>query len=117
MRLLAGGEFRPAGGFIGAGIEEFQRPRPVRPHDVLRVELEILDVRVSKTKPQQGILQARCTTLNQSDEPVQRFVINLVVQRRIFGCCIACVGGWRAPRHSSCVRASRLVLVASKYDG
>ena len=82
MKLLATGEFRPAGGFIGAGIEEFQWPRPVRPDDALSVELEILDVRVSKSKPQQGIVKARCTTLNQNNEPVQRYVINMVVQRR-----------------------------------
>ncbi|WP_414215221.1 MaoC/PaaZ C-terminal domain-containing protein [Cupriavidus necator] len=64
MKLLATGDFHPAGAFIGAGIEEFQWPRPVRPDDALSVEVEVLDARVSKSKP---IVKARCT----SAEPKQ----------------------------------------------
>src|SRR5690349_7175419 len=45
MRLLVGSEFRPAGGVIGAGVEELRWPQPVRPGDELRVESEILEVR------------------------------------------------------------------------
>ena len=28
MRLLVGGELKPAGGIVGAGLEEFRWPRP-----------------------------------------------------------------------------------------
>ena len=31
MRLLVESEFKPAGGIIGAGFDEFRWPRPVRP--------------------------------------------------------------------------------------
>jgi acyl dehydratase len=31
MRLLVGSDFKPAGGFIGAGLQELRWPRPVRP--------------------------------------------------------------------------------------
>ncbi|HSW81938.1 MAG TPA: MaoC family dehydratase [Usitatibacter sp.] len=82
MRLLVQGELKPAGGIIGAGFEEFRWPKPVRPGDVLRVESEILDVRESKSRPTQGIIKVRTTTLNQDGEPVQVFVGSLVVPRR-----------------------------------
>jgi len=82
MRLLIDGELKPAGGIVGAGFEEFRWPKPVRPGDVLRVESEILEVRQSKSRPEQGLIKVRTTTLNQNDEPVQVFVGSLIVPRR-----------------------------------
>ncbi|HLN08839.1 MAG TPA: MaoC family dehydratase [Xanthobacteraceae bacterium] len=82
MRLLVEGELRPAGGIVGAGFDEFRWPRPVRPGDELRVESEVLDVRPSKSRPEQGLIKVRTTTLNQDDEAVQVLVSNLVVPRR-----------------------------------
>jgi acyl dehydratase len=82
MRLLVLSDLKPAGGLIGAGVEEFRWPRPVRPGDELRVESEVLEVRPSKSRPEQGIIRVRMTTLNQHDEVVQVSVGNLVVPRR-----------------------------------
>jgi acyl dehydratase len=82
MRLLVESEIRPAGGIVGAGFDELRWPRPVRPGDELRVQTEVLEVRPSKTRPDQGIIKARMTTLNQRDEPVQVSIGNLVVLRR-----------------------------------
>jgi acyl dehydratase len=82
MRLLVDSELRPAGGIVGAGFDEFRWPRPVRPGDTLRCESEILEVRPSKSKPEQGMIKVRFTALNQRDEPVQVMVGNLVVPRR-----------------------------------
>lgn len=83
MKLLVGGELQPAGGIVGAGFEELRWPRPVRPGDELHVESEILDVRPSKSRPAQGLIKVRTTTLNQRGEAVQEFVGSLVVQRRV----------------------------------
>jgi acyl dehydratase len=82
MRLLVDGDLKPAGGIIGAGFDEMRWPRPVRPGDELRVESEVLEVRVSKSRPDQGLIKVRTTTLNQNGEPVQIFVGNLIVLRR-----------------------------------
>ena len=82
MRLLIESDLQPAGGVIGAGFEEFRWPRPVRPGDELRVESEILEVRPSKSRPEQGLVKVRTTTLNQRGEPVQVTVGSLVVPRR-----------------------------------
>ena len=54
MRLLVEGEVVPAGGVIGAGVDEFRWPRPVRPGDELHLESEVLEVRASKTRPRHG---------------------------------------------------------------
>lgn len=82
MRLLVESDVKPAGGIVGAGFDEFRWPRPVRPGDELRIEAEVLEVRSSKSRPEQGIVKLRTTTLNQRNEAVQISVGNLVVPRR-----------------------------------
>lgn len=82
MRLLVDSDLRIAGGLIGLGFEEIRWPRPVRPGDELRVESEVLEKRESKSRPQQGLLKMRNSTLNQHDEPVQLSIGTLIVPRR-----------------------------------
>lgn len=82
MRLLVESDVKPAGGIVGAGFDEFRWPRPVRPGDELRIEAEVLEVRPSKSRPDQGLIKLRTTTFNQDNEPVQVSVGNLVVPRR-----------------------------------
>jgi len=82
MRLLLDSELKPAGGIIGAGLDECRWPRPVRPGDELRIECEVVEVRPSKSRPEQGLIKLRTTTLNQDGEAVLVHVVNLVVLRR-----------------------------------
>lgn len=83
MRLLVDSEFKPAGGIVGAGFDELRWPLPLRPGDELRVESEVLEVRPSKSRPEQGLVKVRTTTLNQDGQAVQISVGNLVVPRRL----------------------------------
>jgi acyl dehydratase len=62
------------GGIIGRAIDELRWPKPVRPEDVLRVEIEILEARLSQSKPGYGLIRYRSLTLNQSGEVVQSFI-------------------------------------------
>jgi acyl dehydratase len=82
MRLLVDSDFKPAGGIVGMGFTEMRWPRPVRPGDELRVETEVLGVRASRSRPTQGVVTMRTTTLNQDGEPVQITVGDLLVLRR-----------------------------------
>jgi acyl dehydratase len=82
MRLMVEGELKPAGGIIGLGFEEFRWLKPVRPGDDLRVESEVLEVRPSKSRPDQGLVKLRNTTPNQNCEAVQVAVGSLLVPRR-----------------------------------
>jgi acyl dehydratase len=82
MRLLVDSELKPAGGFIGAGLDECRWPRPVRPGDELRIECEVIGVRPSKLRPNQGLIKLRTTAFNQDGEAVLIHVVNLIVPRR-----------------------------------
>ena len=82
MRLLVESDFCPAGGLVGASMDELRWPRPVRPGDEPRIEIEILEIRPSKSKPGQGIAKIKVTTLNQADKPVQIYIANVVAPGR-----------------------------------
>jgi acyl dehydratase len=81
MRLCLASDFRPAGGIISSG-GEISWLKPVRPGDELRVEIEVLEARPSRSRPAQGVVKVRVTTLNQDGEPVQIFTPTLLVDRR-----------------------------------
>jgi acyl dehydratase len=85
MRLLVEGELKLAGGVIGAGFDEFRWPRPVRSGDELYIQGEVLEVRPSKSRPNQGLIKVRITMLKQDDDAAQIQIGNLVVPRRNSG--------------------------------
>jgi len=70
-----------AGGLVGLG-GEITWPRATRPGDVLRLEGEILEIRRSRSKPEQGIVTVRTTLLNQNDEAAQIFTCKILVPSR-----------------------------------
>ena len=80
--MLVESDLWPAGGIVGAGMDELRWPRPVHPGDELRIETEILEVRPSRSRPEQGLVKARTTTFNGRNEAVQVLVANLIVPRR-----------------------------------
>jgi acyl dehydratase len=81
MRLLVDGGLPFAHGIVGLG-GEIAWPRPTRPGDTLRVESEIVEIRPSRSKPQQGIVTVRSTMLNQGGETVYLLTARLLVLRR-----------------------------------
>jgi acyl dehydratase len=83
MRLFFESEFKPAGGIIGAGLDELKWYQPVRADDELYLEIEILEVKPSKSRPEQGMVKARVTTFKNPGNVVQVFVANLIVKRKI----------------------------------
>jgi acyl dehydratase len=83
MRLLMSGGLPPiAGGSVGAGVEKLNWPQPVRPGDTLSAEAEVLEKRVSRSRPGFGLVRFRATTLNQRGEKVQEMTSTLFVPRR-----------------------------------
>lgn len=81
MRLMVESNFKIAGGLIGLS-GEVSWPRATYVGDTIHVEIEILDLRVSASKPDRGIITVRNTTLNQRGEPVQIGVFKMLVPRR-----------------------------------
>ena len=81
MRLLVTGGLQLANGLIGFG-GEVQWPRPTRAGDILRSESEIVEIRPSRSKPNQGVVTVRNTTRNQRGEEVQILTAKLLVFKR-----------------------------------
>ena len=75
-----------AGGVIGGGVDELRWPKPLHPGDKLRLEGEIVEVRPSRTKPNQGLIRVRMMTLNQKGKAVQTMIDNFVEPRRPAEC-------------------------------
>src|SRR6266851_6621586 len=71
-----------AEGAIGLGVDELRWPNAVRPSDVLQVETEIVDLRVSRSKPTHGVVRLRNVTTNQRGEIVQTMMASALVLRR-----------------------------------
>ncbi|WP_420404398.1 MaoC family dehydratase [Nisaea sp.] len=68
---------------LGAGtIEQLHWLKPVRPGDTLRVEMEVLEKRESRSKPDRGFVRFKYTTYNQHDEAVMTMECPQMVGRR-----------------------------------
>ena len=67
------------GGIIGRAVDELRWPAAVRPDDTLRVEIEIVASRLSKSRPGYGIIRYRSVTRNQRDEIVQSFLATAIL--------------------------------------
>jgi acyl dehydratase len=82
MKLITAGALPIAGGLIGRGTERLEWPRPTRPGDTLHVVCEVLEARVSASRPEIGWVKMRNETRNQNGEVVQIFEPMMPVPRR-----------------------------------
>ena len=57
---------------FGAGVDELRWLKPVRPGDTLHLEGEVVDLVLSKSKPQ-GVVRIKWTAYNQNGEAVYTF--------------------------------------------
>ena len=65
----------------GLGFEDLAWLKPVYPGDTLRCESEILDARVSASRPDAGVVRGETRVFNQHDEPVMRLVASFLIRR------------------------------------
>lgn len=72
-------------GLGSPGIDELRWLRPVHPGDVLRVETELLEKRLSASRPEMGITKSRTTVFNQDDVPVMTLIANGLIRTRPAG--------------------------------
>lgn len=82
MRMFADNLLSPASSIASPGIDELRWLRPVRPGDMLRLRVAILDARPSRAKPDQGVVRCLVEVLNQHDEVVMSMKpVNLIRRR------------------------------------
>ncbi len=82
MRMILDATPPMKGGMVGRQVENMSWPRPVRPGDTLRLELEILNIRTS-SNPTRGVMRTKNTTYNQNNEPVLEMETIILVPRRV----------------------------------
>jgi acyl dehydratase len=64
------------------GHEEVKWPTPVRPDDQLEGTLEVLEQRVSSSRPDLGFVRYRATLTNQNDETVFDTTSTMIIKPR-----------------------------------
>src|SRR5262249_27449334 len=69
MRMYAD-HLLPENGLAAPSVDEVRWLQPVRPGDTLRVRITIEDARVSRSKPDRGIIRPFTEALNQRNEVV-----------------------------------------------
>lgn len=74
--------FDVSGGLIGIGLESVRWPLPTLPGDELRVVITIMEKRVSKSRPDKGIIKYKVETLNQRDEMAMEMITSVFVPVR-----------------------------------
>ena len=71
---------------IGApGIEDLKWLAPVRPGDTVHTEIEVIELRPSRSKTDRGVVRQRYTARNQRGETVMTLIVPQIVSRRPSG--------------------------------
>ena len=82
MRLLALEYLSPASSLGSPGIDELRWLVPVRPGDRLTLRATVQDSRVSRSKPDRGLVTTRVEMVNQAGDAVLALVAtNLILVR------------------------------------
>lgn len=82
MRLYANHYLTRSGSLASPGVDELRWLRPVRPGDELRLRTETVEARLSRSKPDRGLVVTYVELLNQDDQVVlSQRVMNLVAVR------------------------------------
>jgi len=68
--------------YAGLGLDQMMLPNPVRPGDVLGLQLEVLEARRSKSRPETGVVQTRQTVVNQDGATVLTMDAKMIVRAR-----------------------------------
>lgn len=82
MRLYVDHYVSQVASLASPGLDEVRWPRPVRPGDRLRIRVEVATARVSRSKPDRGLVHSSVRALNQDDAVVLSFTaMNLFARR------------------------------------
>ncbi|MBT2585387.1 MaoC family dehydratase [Arthrobacter sp. ISL-95] len=87
MRLFIGNFYNERAGLGGAGIEELRFLEPVRPGDMLSLRCTVQSKRVSRSKPDRGVLTFFLETLRQDMTVVATMTTTSIMLLRGSGPC------------------------------
>jgi len=82
MRLLADHYLSRVASLASPGIDELRWPAPLRPGDTVRLRTTIMEARLSRSKPDRGLIRTRGQLINAGDQDVLRLdAMNLIGRR------------------------------------
>jgi acyl dehydratase len=82
MRLYVEHYLSHTASLASPGVGDVRWPKPLRPGDILKIRVTILEARPSRSKPDRGIVQARVETITQRDDLVLSMVVVSIIGRR-----------------------------------
>jgi acyl dehydratase len=74
MRILVDNYLSHVASLASPGIDELRWLQPVRPGDTLRIRVTALEARVSRSKPDRGVVKTSIEVINQRDDVVMSMV-------------------------------------------
>ena len=69
-------------GMGSPGMDELRWLLPVRPGDTLHMEVEVLSIKASSSRPDRGYVEKQCTVVNQRLEKVMTVRVTQIIRRR-----------------------------------
>jgi acyl dehydratase len=85
MRLFFD-EFLPGSGALSPGVDELRWSAPVRPGDTIGVKVRVEDARISRSKPDRGVVKTYVEITNQAGAVVMSFkAANFILTRAAIG--------------------------------
>ena len=82
MRLIAENFLSKGTSLASPGIDELRWLKPVRPGDVLRIRVNVLEATPSRSRSDRGMVRSFVEALNQDDDVVMSMKPMNIIRRR-----------------------------------
>ena len=81
MRMIFDGFLQRTASMGSPGVNEMRWLAPFRPGDDLTMDVEVLETRISQSRPATGIVTFKCSTRNASGQAVAEMVCPIIIGR------------------------------------
>jgi acyl dehydratase len=82
MRMMCDGFIVEAASLGSPGVNELRWLAPLRPGDDLMLDVDVIEARVSKSRPTTGIVTFRCVIRNAAGQMLCEMVSPIIIGRR-----------------------------------
>jgi acyl dehydratase len=83
MRMLCDGFITRTASLGSPGVNEVRWLAPLRPGDDLTLDVDVIEARVSKSRPETGIVMFRSTARNAADLALCEMTSPIIIGRRV----------------------------------
>jgi acyl dehydratase len=82
MRMMFDGFIGRTASLGSPGVNEMRWQSPLRPGDDLMLDVDVIEARVSKSRPETGIVTFKCTVRDKAGHALCEMVSPIIVKRR-----------------------------------